>query len=53
LLFGLSIGSALSGVLVEEVGWRAAVVASIAAAGVVALVALLYAHTLVRRPATA
>jgi predicted MFS family arabinose efflux permease len=50
LLCGLSFGSAISGALVQDIGWRAAVIASIAAASVAAVFTLVRSHTLAVSP---
>lgn len=50
VLGGLSLGSALSGALVQGVGWQAAVIESIAAASVAAVFVLARSHTLAAPP---
>jgi MFS family permease len=50
LLAGLALGSGISGALVQGIGWRAAVIASIAAASVAAVLVLVRSHTLAAPP---
>lgn len=50
VLAGLSLGSALSGALVQRIGWQAAVIACIAAAAVAALFVLVRSPTLSSAP---